>query len=116
MGGDAFHESLPGGADLVSLVRVVHDHDDEAAMVLLRGVRAALPEGGTLLVAEPMAGVRGAERVGGAYFGLYLLAMGSGRARTPAELRGMLLRAGFRSARVRGTATPVQTGLIVARA
>ena len=116
VGGDAFHGALPDGADLISLVRVVHDHADAEARTLLRAVRAALPEGGTLLLAEPMAGLRGAERVGDAYFGMYLLAMGSGRARTPARLTAMLLAAGFRSARLRRTATPVQTGLIVARA
>ncbi len=114
VGGDAFRDALPRGADLVSLVRVVHDHDDSGAMVLLRAVRAAMAPGAVLLVAEPMAGLRGAERVGDAYFGMYLLAMGSGRARTPARLRSMLLEAGFSSARLRGTATPVQTGLIVA--
>lgn len=115
VGGDAFHDALPGGADVISLVRVVHDHDDGRAMTLLRAVRAALPEGGTLLVAEPMAGLPGAERVGDAYFGMYLLAMGSGRARTPARLRAMLAEAGFASSRLVRTAMPIQTGLIVAR-
>ena len=36
----------------------------------------------SLLVAEPMAGERGAEPMGDAYFGFYLLAMGRGRPRT----------------------------------
>ena len=116
VGADAFREALPGGADLVSLVRVVHDHDDAAAMTLLRAVRAAMAPGGTLLLAEPMAEAPGAERVGGAYFGLYLLAMGSGRARSARVLCGMLVAAGFGRARVRRTSTPLQTGLIVASA
>ena len=114
VGGDMFRESLPEGADLISLVRVVHDHDDGAAMLLLRAARAALAPGGVLLLAEPMAGAAGAETVGDAYFGMYLLAMGSGRARSARVLCAMLLDAGFRTARVRGTATPLQTGLIVA--
>jgi demethylspheroidene O-methyltransferase len=73
---------LPQGADIVtSLVRVLFDHDDAHALAILRAVRAALPRGGTLLVAEPMAGVPGAQAMGDAYFGLYLLAMGAaGRA------------------------------------
>ena len=100
----------------MSLVRVVHDHDDAAAMALLRRVRTAMVPGGRLLLAEPMAGARGAERVGEAYFGLYLLAMGSGRARTASELCGMLREAGFARARMRRTNTPLQTGLIVASA
>ena len=34
--GDFLTDPLPAGADVVSLVRVVHDHDDDAAMALLR--------------------------------------------------------------------------------
>ncbi len=67
----------------ISLVRVIHDHDDAAALALLRAVRAALPAGGVLLLAEPMAETRGAEAAGDAYFGIYLLAMGQGRPRSP---------------------------------
>jgi demethylspheroidene O-methyltransferase len=114
-GGDFFHDKLPQGADLISLVRVVHDHDDEAAMKLLRNVRRALPSGGTLLLAEPMAGRHGAPKVADAYFGFYLLAMGSGRARPPELLCDMLSQAGFMRPRLRRTATPMLTGLIVAR-
>ena len=61
---------------------MLHDHDDAAALALLRAARAALPPDGTLLLAEPMAGTPGAEPMGDAYFGFYLLAMGSGRPRT----------------------------------
>ena len=49
---------------------------------LLRAVHAALEPGGTVLIAEPMAGTPGAEPMGDAYFGLYLLAMGHGRVRS----------------------------------
>ena len=34
------------GADIISLVRVLHDHDDEFAMAILRRAHAALPKGG----------------------------------------------------------------------
>ena len=114
-GGDFFAESPPPGADVVSLVRVVHDHDDAAALAILRAARQALPEDGTLLLAEPMAGTPGAEPIGAAYFGLYLLAMGSGRARTPAELAALLRRAGFGPPRLLRTATPLLTSLMIAR-
>ncbi len=114
--GGSFHaDPLPQGADAISLVRVLHDHDDEAAMGILRAVRAALPAGGTLLLAEPMAGTRGAEPVGEAYFGFYLLAMGRGRPRTMAENLAMLRAAGFAEARPVRTGTPLLTSLIVAR-
>ncbi len=97
--GGSFHEGLPHGADAVSLVRVIHDHDDGPALALLKAARAALPPGGTLLLAEPMAGTPGAEPVGDAYFGFYLLAMGSGRPRTAAnspECSARRIRAGAR--------------------
>lgn len=116
LGGDFLRDALPQGADIVSLVRVVYDHDDAAALAILRAARRALPAGGTLLLAEPMAGAAGAEAMGAAYFGLYLLAMGSGRARTPAQLEALLHLAGFDRVRRRRTALPLQAGLLVARA
>ena len=75
----------PGVADLVTLIRVLHDHDDAMARAALRTAFQALTPGGTLLVAEPMADTPGAEAIGEAYFGFYLWAMGSGRARRRAE-------------------------------
>jgi demethylspheroidene O-methyltransferase len=95
VGGDMLRDPLPEGADVVTLVRVLHDHDDEEARVILAAVRGALPQKGEIVVAEPMAGIRGAEPVGDAYFGFYLLAMGRGRARTPDEIGALLKDAGF---------------------
>ena len=54
-GGDFTRDALPGGADIASLVRVLYDHADERALAILRAVHCALPPGGTLLIAEPMA-------------------------------------------------------------
>jgi demethylspheroidene O-methyltransferase len=114
VGGDFFRDSLPAGADLITLLRVVHDHDDDAAMVLLRNARRALAPGGTLLLAEPMAETAGAEPAGDAYFGFYLLAMGSGRPRTAGALCAMLTEAGFRGARRLRSTAPMLAGVIVA--
>jgi len=113
-GGNFHADALPTGADVISLVRVLLDHDDAAVLGLLTRVRQALPPGGTLLIAEALAGARGAETVGDAYFAFYLLAMGKGRARRPEELHRMLQQAGFRSSRELPTRFPIQTGLIVA--
>ncbi len=113
-GGDFLNGALPPGADLVSLVRVVHDHDDDAAQRILRAAYAVLPPGGTLLLAEPMSETPGAEPVGDAYFGFYLMAMGQGRTRTPAELTAMLHVAGFGSVRRHRTHTPLLVGVLSA--
>jgi len=114
-GGDFLTDPLPMGWDLITLVRVLHDHDDGPAMALLRRIHAALPEGGRLLIAEPMAATRGAEPMGDGYFGLYLLAMGSGRPRSAAEIRGMLNAAGFASSRLLRTAMPLTLQAISAK-
>jgi demethylspheroidene O-methyltransferase len=113
--GSFLADPLPRGADVASLVRVIHDHDDAAAMSVLRAVHAALPPGGTLLLAEPMAGTPGAQAMGDAYFGLYLWAMGRGRPRRAGELAAMLHAAGFASVRDLPTRMPLQTSLLVAR-
>ncbi|MFP4682571.1 MAG: methyltransferase [Ectothiorhodospira sp.] len=114
VGGDFFTEPLPPGADLISLVRVVHDHDDADILGLLRAARKALEPGGALLLAEPMAGTPGAEAMGGAYFGVYLFAMGRGRPRTPAELESMLRQAGFTRVRLLSTRNPLLTRVMLA--
>ena len=94
-GADILKDPLPAGADVATLVRVLHDLDDEAARTLLKAVCDALPRGGAIVVAEPMAGVPGAEPMGDAYFGFYLLAMGRGQPRRPQEIVELLEEAGF---------------------
>ncbi len=114
-GGDFLRDALPRGADIASLVRVIHDHDDAGALALLQAVRRALPADGVLLLAEPMSGTAGAEAMGDAYFGFYLLAMGRGRPRNADELTRLLHAAGFDRVRRLHTHMPLQTGLLVAR-
>lgn len=114
-GGDFLHDALPEGADIVSVVRVLHDHDDPSVLALLRSVHRALPRGGALLIAEPLADTPGAEPMGAAYFGLYLLAMGQGRPRSANELTQMLQSVGFADVKRVSTPTPLQTSVLVAR-
>jgi demethylspheroidene O-methyltransferase len=113
-GGSFLRDSLPRGADVVSLIRVLHDHDDENVLALLRAVRAVLPAGGTLVIGEPMSGESGTDAVS-AYFSMYLYAMGSGRPRSFAALRGLLRKSGFADASLRSTRIPMIASVIVAR-
>ena len=112
--GDFSRDSLPAGASLVTLVRVLHDHDDAKVLHLLRAVRAILPAGGVLIVAEPFADTPGAQPVGAAYFGFYLHAMGSGRARGAGAISALLRHAGFAKVRHVQTRQPMLTGLLIA--
>jgi len=114
-GGDFLRDPLPQGADVVTLLRVLHDHGDDSALGLLRSVRRAIADDGCLLVAEQMSGTGGAEPVGDAYFGFYLLAMGQGRPRTLAELSGLLIDAGFSAPREIKTNLPLQARLLITR-
>lgn len=114
-GGNFFADPLPIGADLITLIRVLHDHDDENVMKLLTAAHQALPAGGVVLIGEPMAGLAGTARAADAYFGFYLLAMGTGRARTPQTLFEMLRAAGFSAPRLHRTSAPLLAGLITAR-
>jgi demethylspheroidene O-methyltransferase len=114
-GGDFLADSLPRGADLVTLIRVILDHDDANALCILRGARAALAADGTLLIAETMAETPGAEAMGGAYFGFYLMAMGRGRPRTREQLGALLQEAGFSKISFRRGRLLLRTGIVVAR-
>ncbi len=114
VGGSFLEDPLPPGSDVATLIRVIHDHDDEAASAILRAVHAALPPGGILVVAEPMGGSAGSERMGDAYFAIYLTAMGTGRVRTPAQLEALLRGAGFAAIRSVRTSIPLMTGIMTA--
>ncbi|MEM8490713.1 MAG: methyltransferase [Pseudomonadota bacterium] len=113
--GDMFREELPGGADVISFVRVLHDHDDDQIRLVLSAARRAISEGGMILIAEPLAETRHSPGVG-VYFHLYLRAMRSGRPRSKGELTGFLEDAGFGEVREIATYQPLLVRLLVASA
>lgn len=88
-------DPLPKGADAISLVRVLYDHADDTVAHLLAKCFAALPVGGRLIISEPMSGGARPERAGDAYFALYTLAMGTGKARSADEIAQLCRDAGF---------------------
>jgi demethylspheroidene O-methyltransferase len=114
-GGNFLEDPLPEGADLISLTRIVHDHDDASALRLLKNVRSALPSGGTLLIVEAISGQKGAEPID-AYYAFYTLAMGRGEPRTFEEIAALLREAGFAEAKLLPARLPTATSVIVATA
>jgi demethylspheroidene O-methyltransferase len=88
-------DPLPQGADTISLIRVLYDHSDQTVAALLRAVHNALPQGGRLLVAEPMSGGAKPDPITDVYFSLYTLAMQTGRTRSMDEIAALLRAAGF---------------------
>ena len=114
-GGDFLNDPLPEGADVATLIRIVHDHDDASALKLLRNVRKALAPGATLLIIEGMSGVKGAEPLD-AYYGFYTLAMGRGEPRRVEEIEALLRDAGFGKFRLLRNALPALASILAAKA
>jgi demethylspheroidene O-methyltransferase len=117
--GSFLNDPLPEGADLITLVRVAHDHPDAVVRQILQKAHAALPLGGVLLLAEPMA--QPDDEAGqpsasvDAYFHFYLLAMGAGRLRTPQELQNMMQEAGFTHLEQLPNAMPIHARILLGR-
>ena len=88
-------DPLPRGADAISLIRVLYDHSDDTVHDLLAAVYNALPDGGRLIVSEPMGGGDRPEVAGDIYFAFYTMAMKTGRTRSAAEIGDFCAKAGF---------------------
>ncbi|MEO0751773.1 MAG: methyltransferase [Pseudomonadota bacterium] len=104
--------SLPKGADAISLIRVLYDHADDTVRDLLAKVHAALPEGGRLIISEPMSGGQRPERAGDVYFAFYTMAMGTGRARSQARVIELAAEAGFSDLKAPKPLRPFVTSVV----
>ena len=107
-------DPLPEGADAISLIRVLYDHADETVAALLAAVYDALPDGGRLIISEPMSGGARPHRPGDAYFALYTMAMGTGKARSADEIAGLCQTAGFSKVQKLPSRRPFITSCVVA--
>lgn len=105
-------DSLPKGADVISLVRVLYDHDDSTVLNLLRAVFEALPVGGRIVISEPMTGGATPRRPGDAYFALYCMAMRTGRARSADEISALLQQVGFTTVTKMRSTRPFVTSVV----
>ena len=107
-------DPLPIGPDLITLIRVLYDHEDETVLRLLKSVHAALPEGGKIVIAEPMSGGQTPDRSADAYFALYCMAMGTGTVRSAAQIGELLSEAGFAGVSPVKTGRPFVTRIVTA--
>jgi hypothetical protein len=104
-GGD-FFRSVPAGADVYVMKKVIHDWNDERALAILRNCRAFMPAHGRLLMIELIVS-SGNEPSFAKMLDLLMLTYLGGRERTEGEYRSLLQSAGFRLQRVIPTASPV---------
>ncbi len=106
---------LPDGADAISLIRVLYDHADDTVATLLEDVFDALPDGGRLIISEPMGGGAQPDRAGDVYFAFYTMAMQTGRTRSAEEITALCQTAGFTDIRCPRPARNYVTRVISAR-
>src|SRR5262249_61014979 len=70
VGGDFLAEPLPGGYDVLSFVRVLHDWPADVARTLIEKARHALPSGGRIAICEEF---RTHDRLAVQFFWTYFL-------------------------------------------
>ena len=95
-----FFTAVPAGGDAYVLSRVIHDWDDVAAIRILAGCRAAMPDDATLLLVEAVLPRRAREQPGAVRMDLHMLTLLHGRERTVDEFRTVLVAAGLELRRV----------------
>lgn len=88
-------DPLPRGADAITLIRVLYDHNTATVRALLKKVHDLLPPGGTLVISEPMSGGDTPDTITDVYFAFYTLAMRTGRTRSAPEIASLCREAGF---------------------
>jgi SAM-dependent methyltransferase len=101
-----FFESVPEGADVYVLKKVVHDWNDKQAAVILRNCRDAMTPHGRVLIAETIIPA-GNEPNPIKLIDVNMLAVTGGLERTQAEYASLLAAAGLRLERVISTSQPI---------
>ena len=108
-------DHFPKGYELIFFNRVFYDHDDETISLLLRKSYTALNPGGTIIISEPMAGLKKPTRSGDAYFGFYTLAMKSGKPRSERQHLNLLEANGYTSVKSLSSINNYITSVVVAK-
>src|SRR6056297_132215 len=107
-------DPLPDGADTISLIRVLYDHEDSTVAALLSKISDTLPDGGRLVISEPMSGGDRPEIAGDVYFSFYCLAMQTGTVRSAARISELCQAAGFTGIRTYASRRPFVTTVLTA--
>ncbi|MFJ3515898.1 methyltransferase [Streptomyces sp. NPDC090131] len=99
VGGD-FFDSVPAGGDAYLLSNVIHDWDDANSLKILANCRAALGEGGRVLLVEAVMPERTEPSPTVSLMDLNMLVLCGGRQRTEAEFAELFAAAGLRLTRI----------------
>jgi SAM-dependent methyltransferase len=94
-----FFASVPEGADAYMVKHIIHDWDDERALLILNNIRRAMRDGGRVLIVETVV-PEGNEPHFGKLMDLEMLVSPGGVERTEREYRELLAQAGLELRRV----------------
>jgi O-methyltransferase domain/Dimerisation domain len=103
-----FFVQVPSGGDAYVMQHIIHDWDDDRALMILRQIRTALagkPRGRLLLLEGILAPANQPDPT--KLIDIEMLMMTGGRERTEAEFRALLQEAGFELTRVVHTRGPI---------
>jgi hypothetical protein len=101
-----FFDTVPAGADVYVLKKVVHDWDDDRAARILKNCRNAMSPNGKVLIAETLV-PPGDNPDAIKFIDVTMLAITGGKERTEEEYRRLLAKAGLRLDRVLPTKAPI---------
>ena len=100
-----FFEAVPNGGDAYVLKYIIHDWDDERAIVILKNCRQAMAENGRVLLVEMVIPAGNAPSPG-KFLDLEMLLYFYSRERTEAEYCDLLQQAGLELITITPTASP----------
>jgi hypothetical protein len=104
--GGNFFESVPKGADVYVLKRIIHDWNDDTSAGILRRCRDAVLDGGRVIVVDKVVPA-GNEVHGSKRSDLLMMVVYGGRERTEADFHELFSRAGLKLNRIVATASVV---------
>lgn len=101
-----FFKTVPAGADAYFMKHILHDWNDEDAACILKNIRAVIPSGGKLILAETVI-PSDATPHPGKLIDIEMLVFLKGKERTESEWRKLLGGSGFRMTRIVETKSPL---------
>lgn len=103
--GGNFFESVPEGADAITMKWIIHDWNDDQSIVIMRKCHRALPASGKLILVEAVV-PPGDEMHFAKFIDLNMLVMTGGKERTEEEFRQLYEASGFKLTRIVATESP----------
>jgi SAM-dependent methyltransferase len=100
-----FFDSVPEGADAYLLCGVIHDWDDDRAVVILRNCRRAMAKNGRVLLVDMVVPENDTSSFS-KLLDLNMLVMNGGRERTKSDFCALLAAAGYKHTRIIPTIAP----------